>query len=51
MKNILSTIAVGSLLTLGFSAAQANPPMQPFYAAVMKLTPEGKLGQVIKKKK
>jgi pimeloyl-ACP methyl ester carboxylesterase len=49
MKKILSTIAAGSLLTLGLSAAHANPPMQPFYAAVMKMAPEGKLGQVIKK--
>jgi hypothetical protein len=48
MKKILATLVVGSLLGLGFSAAHADPPMQPFYAAVMKIAPEGKLGQVIK---
>lgn len=29
----------------------ADPPMQPFYSSVMKMTPEGKLGQVIKREK
>ncbi|MBU3615736.1 lipase family protein [Polynucleobacter sp. JS-Polo-80-F4] len=51
MKKILSTLVVGSLLGIGFSAAHADPPMQPFYAAVMKMAPEGKLGQVIKQEK
>ena len=48
MKKILSSLVVGSLLGIGFSAAHAEPPMQPFYAAAMKMDPEGKLGQVIK---
>ena len=51
MKKTLATIAVGALLGIGFSAAHADPPMQPFYAAVMKMAPEGKLGQVIKQEK
>lgn len=51
MKKTLSTLVVGFLLGIGFSAAHADPPMQPFYAAVMKMAPEGKLGQVIKQEK
>ena len=51
MKKILSTLVIGSLLGIGFSAAHADPPMPPFYAAVMKMAPEGKLGQIIKKEK
>lgn len=31
--------------------ATAEPPMQPFYAAVMKMKPEGKLGQIVKQEK
>jgi pimeloyl-ACP methyl ester carboxylesterase len=48
MKKLLSILAVGSLLALNHSAVYADPPMQPFYAAVMKMEPKGKLGQVIK---
>ena len=51
MKKILSTLAIGSLLGVVFSGAHANPPMPPFYASVMKMAPEGKLGQIIKKEK
>jgi pimeloyl-ACP methyl ester carboxylesterase len=51
MKKLLSTLALASLLGLHYSAVHADPPMQPFYAAVMKMTPEGKLGQVIKQEK
>lgn len=29
----------------------ADPPMPPFYSSVMKMAPDGKLGQVIKKEK
>ncbi|WP_231970058.1 hypothetical protein [Polynucleobacter necessarius] len=47
MKKILSTLAVGSLVGIGFSAAHADPQMQPVYASVMKMAPEGNLGQVI----
>ena len=51
MKKILPTLIF--LYVLGFNASvvHANPPMPPFYAAVMKMAPEGKLGQVIKKEK
>jgi len=40
-------------LTLGIlsSVVYADPPMPPFYASVMKMAPEGKLGQIIKKEK
>lgn len=48
MKKTLFTLIISSLLGIGFSAAHADPPMQPFYATVMKMAPEGKLGQVIK---
>lgn len=48
MKKILSTLIIGSVLGLNFSAAHADPPMQPFYDDVMKMAPEGKLGEVIK---
>ncbi|MEA9602745.1 lipase family protein [Polynucleobacter sp. MG-28-Ekke-A2] len=51
MKKILSNLAAGALLGISFSAAHADPPMRPFYAAVMKMAPEGKLGQVIKQEK
>jgi hypothetical protein len=49
MHKILSTLALSTLFSFGFSSAHANPPMQPFYESVMKMTPTGKLGEVIKK--
>ena len=51
MKKLFSTLVAGSLLGFGFSAAHADPPMPPFYTSVMKMAPEGKLGQIIKKEK
>jgi pimeloyl-ACP methyl ester carboxylesterase len=51
MHKLLSTLTLGFLFGLGFSAAHANPPVSPFYASVMKMAPEGKLGQVIKQEK
>ena len=51
MRKLLSTLIVGSTLSFSFAAANANPSMPPFYADVMKMTPEGKLGQVIKQEK
>ena len=33
------------------SAVYADPPMAPFYASVMKMSADGKLGQVIKQEK
>ena len=44
-----------NLFMVGISAFSAtvfaDPPMQAFYASVMKMSPEGKLGQVIKQEK
>ena len=51
MKKILPTLIFGSLLSLNTSVIYADPPVQPFYAAVMKMAPEGQLGQVIKQEK
>jgi pimeloyl-ACP methyl ester carboxylesterase len=48
MNKKLFTILVGFILGLNIAIVRADPPMQPFYAAVMKMTPQGKLGQVIK---
>jgi len=51
MHKLLPALALSVLLGFGFSSAHANPPMAPFYVSVMKMAPEGKLGQVIKKEK
>jgi hypothetical protein len=51
MRKLLSTLIVGSALSFSFTAVNANPSMPPFYADVMKMNPEGKLGQVIKQEK
>ena len=47
----ISVFALGTALSILSSVAYADPPMPPFYAAVMKMAPEGKLGQVIKQEK
>lgn len=47
----LFALALGTALSIFSSVVNADPPMQPFYAAVMKMKPEGKLGQVIKQEK
>ena len=44
-------LALGATLCILSSVVYADPPMPPFYAAVMKMAPEGKLGQIIKKEK
>ena len=44
----LTTLIIGMLSPL---VAQADPPVAPFYEAVMKMSPNGMLGQVIKKEK
>jgi len=44
----LATLIIGTLSPL---VAQADPPVAPFYEAVMKMSPNGMLGQVIKKEK
>jgi hypothetical protein len=53
MKKItrLSVLALGIAFGVLSAAVFADPPVQPFYAAVMKMAPEGKLGQVIKQEK
>ena len=42
---------LGVFLSILSFAIYADPPMPPFYSAVMKMAPEGKLGQIIKKEK
>jgi pimeloyl-ACP methyl ester carboxylesterase len=42
---------LGLLLALFGLVAQANPAVQPFYSGVMKMAPEGRLGQIIKQEK
>ena len=53
MKKItrLSVLAFGTAFGVLSTAVLADPPVQPFYAAVMRMAPEGKLGQVIKQEK
>ena len=53
MKKItrLSVLALGTAFGILSTAVLADPPVQPFYASVMKMAPEGKLGQVIKQEK
>jgi pimeloyl-ACP methyl ester carboxylesterase len=51
MKKILLTLIFGSLFSLSAFVVHAEPPVQPFYAAAMKMKPDGKLGQVIKQEK
>jgi hypothetical protein len=48
MNSKLSTFIVSSLFALNIGAVHAAPPVQPFYIDVMKMAPEGQLGQVIK---
>jgi len=38
----------GVVLSIFSGVVYAEPPVPPFYASLMKMTPEGKLGQVIK---
>ena len=51
MNKLFSVLVVSALLSVPVSVAHANPPMPAFYADVMKMKPEGKLGQVIKQEK
>jgi len=51
MKKIVSSAVFGVFIGVMSTAVLADPPMPPFYAAVMKMAPEGKLGQIIKKEK
>ena len=51
MKDSLARIVFCIFFGLLSNTVYADPPMAPFYAAVMKMSPDGKLGQVIKKEK
>jgi preprotein translocase subunit SecF len=51
MKKIISTLILGIVAGCASTVVLADPPIPPFYEAVTKLTPNGKLGQVIKKEK
>lgn len=53
MKKItrLSLIAISAALGIFSAAVYADPPMPTFYSSVMKMAPEGKLGQVVKREK
>lgn len=51
MKKLISNFILSIFLVFLAISANAQPPMQDFYTAVMKLRPEGKLGEVIKREK
>ena len=51
MKKLLLILIFGASLGAVSSVTFADPPMPPFYKSVMKIAPEGKLGQIIKKEK
>ena len=50
MKLGLKNLVFGSVCLLA-TAAWANPPLAPFYEEVGKMSPNGKLGQIIKQEK
>ena len=49
--NKLFRLLVSASICIVSPSVFADPPMPPFYSAVMKMPPGGKLGQVIKKEK
>lgn len=49
MKKILSALLLGIFAGISSTAVLADPPIPPFYEAVTKMAPNGKLGQIIKK--
>lgn len=49
MKKILLVVIFGITFAFQASSALADPPLPPFYEAVAKMAPHGKLGQIIKK--
>ncbi len=51
MIKLFSVLAVSVLFIAPISVVHANPPMPAFYADVIKMKPDGKLGQVIKQEK
>lgn len=51
MKRLLQTFVWVSLFTVCFGAVSAEPSIPPFYEALNAVSPQGKLGQVIKQEK
>lgn len=49
MRKTMSNFLLGACLGLIPLFAWADPPVAPFYEALLKMSPNGKLGQVIKK--
>lgn len=47
----MKKIITGLVLVALSGIVHADLPMQPFYASAMKVTPEGKLGQIVKQEK
>ena len=48
MKKLLKTFVWAPLFSVCFGAVYAEPSIPPFYEALGKISPDGKLGQVIK---
>lgn len=51
MKRNFANITCMLILGIFSGVVQADPPVAPFYEEVMKISPSGKLGQVMKKEK
>ena len=51
MKKTLGNLLLVTTLVGAPTVVLADPPVAPFYASVMKMSPNGKLGQVIKQEK
>jgi pimeloyl-ACP methyl ester carboxylesterase len=51
MNKLFRSFLLGALFTICFSGAYAEPSVPPFYEALGKINPSGKLGQVIKQEK
>ena len=49
--SLFLVLALNIAFSIFSTAVYADPPMPPFYTSVIKMAPEGKLGQVIKKEK
>ncbi len=51
MKKLISRVLAIASLGFGSPVIYADPPVPPFYEAAMKISPNGKLGQVLRKEK
>ena len=51
MKTSITSLVLASLLGLLSLSVYADPPVPPFYEEVIKMSPQGKLGQILKKEK